>query len=218
MRAYVGHFTEEPFHQFLVLGYNFQDALDAVDMLGQPDESSIRPVHNPFLLRVKLFSVAGQLDFGNAKGNPVPLVSEDLVLLRKNPGTGSTGDTLRSYGDRCEDCGFQHLDNQDCKVFLEGEDDDVVPIRLWVNRKAPGEGLIDIRGDLDPFTVTDQNPDFVEVCNLGDYRLMAVFPFHWHGTMYGESRGLPCVEGDQEELLAECLEAGIKIPKIREEY
>jgi hypothetical protein len=216
MRAYVGHLADEPELQFLVLGDDFQTALDAVDMLAQPDESSLRPVTGPFFLRVALSAYGNRLNMGNAPVDPLPVSCPDLEALRANPGTGPTGDTLRSYGPTCEDCGFQHFEGQECKAFLEPEDDLPTPIVLYARRHAPAQGFIGI--NLDPAALSEIGADFVEVCDLADFDLMAVFPFAWEGGRYVPmERAEACIEGGEYELLAACRRAKIAVPQVVED-
>src|ERR1041385_952029 len=122
MGAYLGHFEGEPNEQFLAVGHGFQCALDAVDMLAQPDESSVRAVTAPLRLRVRLADVDGAL-FIDSHPEPFALVTKDLLRLRAEPGTGSTGDTIRSAGPLCKKCDFQHFVDQECKLFLEPSDE-----------------------------------------------------------------------------------------------
>lgn len=216
MRAYVGHLADEPDCQFLVLGDDFQAALDAVDMLAQPDESSLRPVQGPFLLRVALSAYEDMLNLGSAVRDPVPLACPDLERLRANPGTGATGDTMRSYGPTCEECGFQHFEGQECKAFLEPEDDLPTPILLFANRKSPEEGFIGI--NMDPQSLAEFDADLVVVGDLGEFDMMGVFPFAWENGRYVPmERGEVCIEGGEYELLAACRRAKIRVPQVVED-
>lgn len=216
MRAYVGHLADEPEYQFLALGDDFQAALDAVDMLAQPDESSLRPVQGPFLLRVALSAHEGLLNLGSAARDPIPIACPDLESLRANPGTGVTGDTMRSYGPTCEDCGFQHFEGQECKAFLEPEDDVPARILLFASRKTPGEGFIGV--NLNREGLAAFNADLVEVCDLGDFDLMGVFPYAWeNGAYVPVERAEACIEGGEYELLAACRRAKIAVPQVVED-
>jgi hypothetical protein len=127
--AYLGHFAERPLDLALLTASDFQEALDWCDSVGQPDEGSFEAVTEPLVLRLHA-TLEEEGDGGEVfqfiafAPHPEGALALHGSLQRfhdraANKTSTITGDILRSYGPICDECGYRHFENQECRAFLE---------------------------------------------------------------------------------------------------
>lgn len=206
MGAYLGHVVNLPNDQFLAFGSDFQSVLDGIDKVGQADESSVRSIVHRLLMRVRLTRMDALVLF-TVPDNPFVDVTEELIALRKNPGTGPTGDTLRSFGPTCKKCGALHFPDQECRVFQEFSAR--LQVGLFASTTTPGEAIIEVykNGAETP----TRFPNMVPVGDLDDLGAFGLLPFHHNEGRYLQDAPAD-MDLDGERLLLECEAVGVKIP------